>query len=42
MNSEIPAAQGGAAILNGNKPLKMKESKNRIFYFPGSDNFRTE
>ncbi len=29
------AAQGGAAIFNGRKPLKMKEAGNRVFRFRG-------
>ena len=40
--SEVPAAQGGAAIFNGGRPLKMKESENHIFRFPCSENSRME
>jgi hypothetical protein len=29
----VPAAHRGAAIFNGNQPLKMKESGNRAFAF---------
>jgi hypothetical protein len=42
INSEIPATQGGAAIFDGNKPLKMKERKNRIFSFRALNHSRME
>ncbi|MBI2799435.1 MAG: hypothetical protein HYX63_03970 [Gammaproteobacteria bacterium] len=35
--AELPAAQGGAAIFDGCKPLKMKGSKNHTFCFPYSE-----
>ena len=35
IKSEVPAAQGCAAILNGYKPLKMKQSKITLFALRG-------
>lgn len=37
---EIPVVQGGAAIFECRKRLKIKETGNRIFLFSSSDNSR--
>ena len=38
----MSAAQGCAAIFNGDMPLKMKESENDVFRFPCSEDARME
>ncbi|MGQ0658299.1 MAG: hypothetical protein ACT4NU_09430, partial [Chromatiales bacterium] len=40
IKSEVPAAQGCAAIFDGGKPLKMKHRKNQAFCFACSENSR--